>query len=330
MPKRGSSLDLPIAVGLLRATGSQVRTTTIGSPGPALRAGRAGRQSVAFAWSARVRACRRAAGPRRIVVAPGDAPFAALGGIAVLTLESVTQFVRCGPRPWDRRAGRLPAGTDGLVLESDGMRAGRADPASRAAHHLAIAGLAGPRRAVHLAAAGGHSCCFLGPPGVGKSMLARSLHALLQQPAESELVQIVAIATAGNPLPRSGGDLEQQRRRFASRCCPGIPGRHGRHRQALLRRRVTRATGACCCLMSLAGFGRRCSRPSVPRWTGGGSRCAPSTARLGCQPVSSWRRHQPLSLRPPGRATRRLSALLRPGALAAALGVGSGPGRHAR
>ena len=65
------------------------------------------------------------------------------------------------------------------------------------------------KRALEIAAAGGHNLLFIGPPGTGKSMLARRLPGILPVMSEAEALQTAAIdSVLGLPL-----DLERWRRR---------------------------------------------------------------------------------------------------------------------
>ncbi|MCC2657149.1 MAG: ATP-dependent protease [Panacagrimonas sp.] len=65
------------------------------------------------------------------------------------------------------------------------------------------------RRALEIAAAGGHSLLMVGPPGAGKSMLAARLPGLMPPLDETEAVEVAAIASVGN----AGFDPRHWRRR---------------------------------------------------------------------------------------------------------------------
>ena len=60
------------------------------------------------------------------------------------------------------------------------------------------------RRALEVAAAGGHNLLLLGPPGVGKSMLARRLPGILPPLAWDEAVEVTKIYSAAGERPPGG------------------------------------------------------------------------------------------------------------------------------
>lgn len=67
-----------------------------------------------------------------------------------------------------------------------------------------VRGQAAVRRALEIAAAGGHHLLLIGPPGAGKSMLARRLPGLLPPPTDEEAIEVATIASAaGLPTPGS-------------------------------------------------------------------------------------------------------------------------------
>ena len=72
-----------------------------------------------------------------------------------------------------------------------------------------VIGQADAKRALEIAAAGGHNLLMIGPPGTGKSMLARRLSGLLPPMSEAEALETAAIdSVLGKPL-----ELSQWRRR---------------------------------------------------------------------------------------------------------------------
>ena len=67
----------------------------------------------------------------------------------------------------------------------------------------AVRGQEAARRALEIAAAGGHHMLLIGSPGAGKTMLARALPSILPPPSQEEALEIATIASsAGLRSPR--------------------------------------------------------------------------------------------------------------------------------
>lgn len=60
------------------------------------------------------------------------------------------------------------------------------------------------RRAVEVAAAGGHSLLFVGPPGCGKTMAARRLASILPPMTEEEAIEVTAVHSVCGLVPSGG------------------------------------------------------------------------------------------------------------------------------
>lgn len=72
-----------------------------------------------------------------------------------------------------------------------------------------VRGQAHAKRALEIAAAGGHSLLMVGPPGTGKSMLAQRLPGILPDLSEDEAIEVASVAS----VARKGFDWKYWRKR---------------------------------------------------------------------------------------------------------------------
>jgi magnesium chelatase family protein len=177
--KEGSAFDLAIALAILAASGQVPRheLDRHAVHGELALDGRVRPVSGVFAVA---EGARRARMPR-IICAARSASEAALAGVEpvpVWHLAEAVAYLRGEhePEPVPARNGRPPTAVPDL---------------------LDVRGQERARRALEIAACGGHNLLFAGPPGTGKTMLARRLPGLLpalQNGAALEVTRIHSVA----------------------------------------------------------------------------------------------------------------------------------------
>jgi magnesium chelatase family protein len=177
--KAGPALDLALATAVLCAGGEVAGERLAGwaLAGELALDGsvRPVRGALAMAEAARSRSC---AG----ILVPGpNGPEAALApGIAVRTIDSVAEL-----RSLNR--GELP----GRPAVPATIPQGQALPDLKD-----LRGQPGLRRAIEVAAAGGHGLLMIGPPGSGKSLAARRMPSVLPPLESEEILEVARIAGA--------------------------------------------------------------------------------------------------------------------------------------
>ena len=73
-----------------------------------------------------------------------------------------------------------------------------------------VRGQAAPKRALEVAAAGGHNVLLIGPPGSGKSMLAKRLPSILPEMTFEESIQVTKIHSVAGILPANVQRIRQR------------------------------------------------------------------------------------------------------------------------
>ena len=192
LPKEGSHYDLPIALGLMAALGAV--------PGDALGGyvvlGELSLDGTIAAVAGALPAAIGANAEGKGLICPhGCGSEAAWAGadmdiLAPRSLIAVANHFR---------------GTQVLSRPEASVHA----PAGDLPDLADIKGQESARRALEVAAAGGHNLLMIGPPGSGKSMLAQRLPSILPRLQPKELLEVSMIASMAGEL--AGGKLTDRR-----------------------------------------------------------------------------------------------------------------------
>ncbi|SPJ32671.1 Competence protein ComM [Kushneria phyllosphaerae] len=176
LPKEGGRFDLPIALGILVASG-QIPQEAVGNlecVGELALDGQL--RAVTGVLPA---ALAVADAGRQLLLPTANADEAALAGdLEVLPVSSLLEVV--AHLTGERRI------TPHQLAEPPAATVAAADLCDVRGQHQA-------RRALEVAAAGGHNLLFAGPPGTGKTMLASRLASILPPLTESESLEVAAI-----------------------------------------------------------------------------------------------------------------------------------------
>jgi magnesium chelatase family protein len=97
--------------------------------------------------------------------------------------------------------------TGGLEAVAPSAATGAADAGDDFAD---VVGQESAKRALEIAAAGAHACLLIGPPGAGKTMLARRVPSILPSMTEEEMLEVTAIHSVAGLLPATGACLSSR------------------------------------------------------------------------------------------------------------------------
>jgi magnesium chelatase family protein len=193
--KDSAGLDLPIAMGLLVAYGLVPQASIDDVLFVAELSLEGELRGVSGVLPMAVQA--RAAGCHKIITAPDNANEALLvDGISVYAPKDLAEL-----------AGFLNGKIELNVAQKQ-------EPADRSAGEMDdfadVQGQFQAKRALEIAAAGGHNVLMVGVPGAGKTMLARRLPSILPPLSREEALEVTKIYSIAGLLRRGSGLIEQR------------------------------------------------------------------------------------------------------------------------
>ncbi|HET7552362.1 MAG TPA: YifB family Mg chelatase-like AAA ATPase [Gemmatimonadaceae bacterium] len=192
--KDGTAFDLPIALGILAATGQippeRVRDLVV--------VGELGLDGSVRAVRGALPVARRVAvsGGRTLVLPTQNVAEASLvSAVPLAAPSSLAELVE-----WLLGGEALPPASEQCRPRAQGNALDLAD----------VAGQESAKRAMEIAAAGAHNVLMIGPPGAGKTMLARRLPGILPELEEEEALEVTAIQSVAGLLSNASALISER------------------------------------------------------------------------------------------------------------------------